>query len=102
MVGAFSYPESDQPALAMTTLPIPVDEATAAAFQKVPADEQEEITRFLADYVRVKMRSRGQTKKERLDAFRRAADALSASAQANGWTEEMNEALLRGDFDDDE
>ena len=86
----------------MTTLPIPVDEDTAAAFRDTPVDEREEITRFLTDYVRVKMRSRKQTKEERLDAFRRAADALSASAQANGWTEEMNEALLRGDFDGDE
>ena len=27
-------------------------------------------------------------------------DSISEKAEAVGWTDEMNEALLRGDFDD--
>ena len=97
MVEAFSYPETNHPALAMATLPIPVDEATAEAFQNAPPDKQEEITSALAEYAKDAL-----LREERAAAVARAANTLAASAKANGWTEEMNEALLRGDFDGDE
>lgn len=38
----------------------------------------------------------------RLEAFRRAADTTGAEAQKNGWNDELNEALLRGDLDGSE
>ncbi|WP_420456624.1 hypothetical protein [Rubrivirga sp.] len=83
----------------MTTLPIEieVDDATAAAFRRAPADTRDRITQFVTDYVREAVRP-DDTPAARI---RRIADALGREARANGWTDEDDAALLRGDFDRD-
>lgn len=86
----------------MTTLTIELDDATATALQDVPADEREQIAQFLTDYVKTAVQSRERTKRERADALVQTMKEVSAQARANGWTDEMDEALLRGDFDGDE
>ena len=98
MACAFSYPETDHLDLAMTTLPIPVREETADAFRNAPPATQEWFSHFLDAYFGTTER----TREEKAEAVERAAKSLSASAKANGWTDEMDEALLRGDLDDDE
>ena len=80
---------------AMTTLPIPVDERTANAFNSAAPSTQHRITDFVSDYLRAALLSDA----EQARAYGQAADALSASAEANGWTDSLNEALLRGDLD---
>lgn len=82
----------------MTTLSLPADDATAAAFDALPPDEQERLTLLLTAMLRAAVRSPA----DRLAAFRRTADALGAEAQANGWNDDLDAALLRGDFDHDE
>ena len=67
----------------------------AAAFVAAEPDQRAQIERYVKRYVARALESKG----ERLDRFRKAADALSAEAAANGWNDELNEALLRGDFD---
>lgn len=85
----------------MTTLPIPVDDETAAAFEAARPQDRERFVQVAAAVLKATVRSGETSRAEKADAVRRAADALSASARANGWTEEMNEALLRGDYDDE-
>ena len=85
---------------AMTTLPIPVDDETAAAFREAPESTREEITQFVARYVRDAVRTdASEPPSSRLGQI---ADALGREARANGWTDELDAALLRGDFDRDE
>ena len=79
----------------MTTLPIQIDDATAEAFQGADEAQKHQIAMFVNHYVNAALRTRG----ERSAQFRAAADALGASAQANGWNDELDAALLRGDFD---
>ena len=85
----------------MTTLPIPVDDETASAFEAAAPRDRERFVQIAATMLKAAVRSSKRTRAEKAEALRRSADALSASAQANGWTEEMNEALLRGDYDDE-
>ena len=85
----------------MTTLPIPVDDETAAAFQEAPEDTREQITQAVADYMKATVRTE-QERADRSASFRRVADEVGAIAQANGRNDELDAALLRGDFDHDE
>ena len=82
----------------MTTIDINVDEETAAAFEAAPPQKREQLLLMAAAIIRASLAER----EDKAEGVRRAAEALSREAQANGWTEEMNEALLRGDFDDGE
>jgi len=82
----------------MTTIPIPVDEATAQAFEAAAPTTREQIARFVQGYVARALLS----KEERIELFVQVADQVGATAQANGWNDELDAALLRGDFDDDE
>ena len=84
----------------MTTLPIPVDDDTAAAFREASADVREQIVERVAIYVREAVRA-GETE-PRSARLQEIADALGREARSNGWTDEMDAALLRGDFDRDE
>ena len=87
----------------MTTLPIPVDDDTAAAFLEASEDTREQITQFVASYVQSALQTRDfQTREEKSAALQEAADRLSAQAKANGWNDELDAALLRGDFDHDD
>ncbi|MDT0633256.1 hypothetical protein, partial [Rubrivirga litoralis] len=71
----------------MTTLPIPVRDETADAFRSAPPATQEWIAHFIDAY----FERAGRTRREKAEALKRTMDELSAEAQANGWTEEMNE-----------
>lgn len=82
----------------MTTLSIPVDDATAKAYRSASEPERDTLARFAASMIRASLASR----ENRLQAFRDVADATGAEAQQNGWNDELDQALLRGDFDDDE
>ena len=87
----------------MTTLPIPVDDDTATAFHQASEDTRERIARFVASYVQGALQSdAGRTREPRSARFQEIADALGREARANGWTDEMDAALLRGDFDHDD
>ena len=79
----------------MTTLPLPVDEPTATAFESAPPQERERIEQLLLALLQLSV----APKETRLEAFREAADAAGREAQANGWTDDLDAALLRGDFD---
>ncbi|WP_420456622.1 hypothetical protein [Rubrivirga sp.] len=85
----------------MTTLPIPVDDATAAAFREASASARADIEQSVAEHIRQELADR-RARARKADSFAAIADRLSREAEANGWTEEMNEALLRGDLDHDE
>ena len=76
----------------MTTLPLPIDDATATAYQSASPTERRRIAQ---DFFRFALLPNG----ERTDAYRRAANALGADAQAAGWDGELDAALLRGDLD---
>lgn len=82
----------------MTTIPIQVDDATAQAFESAPQTIREQIALFVQGYVSRALLS----KEERVELFVQVADELGRQAQANGWNDELDAALLRGDFDDDE
>ena len=84
----------------MTTLPIEieVDDETADAFREATPETREQIALALAATLRSRLRSHA----EPAEALLRTLDETSRQAQANGWTEDMNEALLRGDFDRDD
>ena len=82
----------------MTTLPIPVDDETAAAYESATPEERERAASVASALLKASLSPRAG----RLDAFRAVADATGAEAQANGWTDELDAALLRGDFDHDE
>ena len=81
----------------MTTLPIQIDETTARAFEAAEPTRREQIALYVRSYIAQALLS----KEERVSLFVQAADALGAEAEANGWNDELNEALLRGDFDDE-
>ena len=82
----------------MTTLPIPVDEVTAAAYESASVEERERSARVAAAVIRASL----VTEKTPGERFALLADRLGAEAQANGWNDELDEALLRGDFDHDD
>lgn len=81
----------------MTTIPIEVDDATARAFRDAPAADRERLARMVQSY----LADRALSGEERVERFVRAADALGASAQAAGWNAALDDALLRGELDDD-
>lgn len=82
----------------MTALSFPVDDTLAAAYTSASPEEQERLARVAAVLFRVSLLDR-RTPSQRLQD---TADRLGEEARANGWTDEMTEGLLRGDFDDDE
>ena len=82
----------------MTTLPLPVDDTIAAAYAAASPEERERIEYLASVFLRVSLLDR----RSRSERFQDLADRLGAEARANGWTDEMDAALLRGDFDRDE
>ena len=82
----------------MTTLTIPIDEPTAAAYAAASDDEREQLAQRAAVLVRLALLDH-RSPSER---FQQIADVLGWEARSNGWTDDMDEALLRGDFDHDE
>ncbi len=80
----------------MTTLPIPIDEATAAAYEAAPEDQRRRLAEMAAGFLSAVL----LPEDERLERFRRSADALGKEARAGGWNDELDAQLLRGDFDD--
>lgn len=81
----------------MTTIPIQVDDATARAFESAPQATREQIALLVRGYVSETILS----KQERSKRFCAVADALGAEAASNGWSDDLNDALLRGEFDDE-
>ena len=79
----------------MTSLPLPVDDATATAYRAASPAERDRLAGIAADLLRFALRPRDT----RGEAYRRAADALGAEAQTRGWTDDLDAALLRGDLD---
>ena len=82
----------------MTTIPIQIDDATAQAIASASEATREQIALLVKGYVSATVLSR----EARARRFREVADALGAEAAQNGWNDELNEALLRGDLDDGE
>ena len=81
----------------MATLSIQIDEPTAAAYDSASPEERERIERRLTTLLRASLTS----KQDRIDAFVDAADVAGREAQANGWTDDLDAALLKGEFDDE-
>ena len=76
----------------MQKIILEVDEKTATAYRNAPPEKQEKAKeRARASMQRVLM-----TPEEIGDEFDRVTAKSSASAQEKGWTDEMNEALSRG------
>ncbi len=84
----------------MTTLPVEVDEATADALRRAPPETRERIAQSVADHLRHQVQDWVE-RERRLESFRQVADEAGRQAKANGRTDELNEALLRGDLDDE-
>lgn len=86
----------------MAFIEIPVDNDVAEAFYALPADKREEILSFpsllLTDLIRRSL-DKPRTREESIERLKKLSDEIGKEAAANGWTDEMNEALLRGDFD---
>ena len=82
----------DMPAVKIT---IEVDEPTASAYRKASPDVKQAAQKKAAEIIRMALMSR----EERADEFDRFTAQTGAHARAKGWTDEMNEALLRGDYD---
>ena len=74
----------------MTTIPIPVDEATAQAFEAAAPTTREQIALFVQGYVARALLS----KEERVQLFVEVADQLGATAKANGWNDELKKVAL--------
>lgn len=78
------------------TIPIAVSSQTATAFKKASPERRRAAQQKAAEILRLTLMSRD----ELADEYDRLTARTSAHAQAKGWTDEMNEALLRGDYDD--
>ncbi len=75
---------------------IEVDERTASAYEQARPEVQQEAQACAADILRLSLLS----KEELADEFDRLTARTGATARAKGWTDEMNEALLRGEYDE--
>ncbi len=80
-----------------TTIPLRIDARTAAAYQSANPEVRRSAETKAADTLRLALLSR----KELATELRRFTAETGAAAEARGWTEEMDEALLRGDFDEE-
>ena len=74
---------------------------TAAAFRAASENTRDRVSQAVANYLKEVVRTERE-RAERVASFERVADRLGAMAQANGWTDELDAALLRGDFDRDD
>ncbi len=72
-------------------------EAKAAEAAEAKAAEAKAAEAKAADALRLTLLSRG----ELADEFRRFTAEMGAAAEARGWMDEMDEALLRGDYGDE-
>ncbi len=77
-------------------LELEVDEKTAMAFRNAPPERQERAK----ERARESMQRVLMTPEEIGDEFDRITAKSSAYAKEKGWTDEMNEALLRGEYDE--
>ena len=78
-------------------LELEVDEKTATAYRNAPPEKQEQAK----ERARESMQRVLLTKEEAAQVFKHLTDDMGAYAASQGWTDEMNEALLRGDYDDE-
>ena len=85
---------TNMPAVKIT---IEVDERTGKAYQSATPEQQQRVQeRAQRSIQRVLM-----TPEEVGAEFDRIRSKSVPYAKAQGWTDEMNEALLRGDYDND-
>ncbi len=77
-------------------LELEVDEKTATAYRNAPPEKQEKVR----ERARLSMQRVLLTPEEIGAEFDRITARASAYAKEKGWTDEMNEALLRGEYDD--
>lgn len=82
----------------MTTLSIPVDDILAAAYESAPPEERERLAHLTTVLFRMSLLDR----RSRSVRFQDLADRLGQEARANGWNDDLDAALLRGEFDHDE
>ncbi len=78
------------------TVRLRVDDRTAAAYQSADPALRRSAETKAADALRLALLSR----RELAGEFRRFTAETGAAAEERGWTDEMNDALLRGDFDE--
>ena len=78
-------------------LELEVDEKTATAYRNAPPEKQERAK----ERARESMQRVLMTKEEAAQEFKRLTKEMGAYAASQGWTDEMNEALLRGDYDNE-
>lgn len=85
----------------MTTLPLPVDERVVRAFESTPSEQRAQGVSFLASLAEALFHRDDSeaARQENIRELKRLMDKMGKEAAANGWTAEMDEALLRGDFD---
>lgn len=82
----------------MTMLHIPVEDDVAAVYESAGPQERERLALLMTSLLRASRLDR----RSRSERFQDLADRLGEEARSNGWTDEMDAALLRGEFDDDE
>lgn len=86
----------------MTTLTIPIDSALAEAYDRATAAEREKTITLLSSFAEAMLRrALGNTlaRGEQAEALKRVSDEAGAEARSNGWNDDLDAALLRGDFD---
>lgn len=77
------------------TLTLPSE--LAERYRKASPEDQDRIKQRAEQFLqRILM-----TREEAAHEFKRLTDKMGAYAASQGWTDEMNEALLRGDYDDE-
>lgn len=77
------------------TLEIELDDQTASAYRNASPALQSKLQERIRRSIRRALLSREAI----VDEFDRITTEAGAHASAQGWTDELNEALLRGDFD---
>jgi hypothetical protein len=83
----------------VTTLSLPIEATVADAYQRSSDDERERATAMVNTLLKAMLLPAG-SQREKLAAFDRAAERAAEEAQASGWNDDLDAALLRGDFDD--
>lgn len=76
-------------------LEIEVDDATAAAFYEASPEDRERLYKRAERF----MQRSVITPEEAGKAFRQLTEQLGSYAASQGWTDDLDEALLRGAFD---
>lgn len=77
------------------TITLTLPSELAKRYRQAPPEEQDRIKQRAEAFLqRILM-----TREEAAEQFKQLTEEMGAYAASQGWTDEMNETLLRGDYD---